>query len=80
MGNRSIDGGFVDFAQVCGEALAFAHCRGDRRSVEFELAALSVLETNRDALRRISLEYAEQVKSDHADWVAYFRGQRSATC
>ncbi|OFC70845.1 hypothetical protein BFC18_10350 [Alteromonas confluentis] len=80
MGNRSIDGGFVDFAQVCGEALAFAHCRGDRRSVEFELAALSVLETTRDALRRISLEYAEQVKSDHADWVAYFRGQRSATC
>ena len=78
MGNRSIDGGFVDFAQLCGEALAFAHCRGDRRSVEFELAAQSVLDANRDQLRILSLSYAEQVKSDYASWVAYFRGESSA--
>ena len=35
------DGGFVHYAKACGYALALAHCRGDRRSLNFEHAMLS---------------------------------------
>lgn len=52
------------YAESCGQALALAHARGDRRSTRFEAAMDSVLEATGDALIRAALDYAQQVMED----------------
>lgn len=74
IGNKSVDGGFVDFAQLCGEALAYAHARGDRRSVEFETSMLGALASCKDALKHAADSYAGTVISDHALWLRALTG------
>ena len=57
-------GGFVQYAQACGEALALAHCRGDKRSTRFEMAVLEKLPASKDELIDICFAYAKQVQQD----------------
>lgn len=65
IGKKSTEkGGFTQYAQACGEALALAHCRGDRRSNRFETKMVEVLSANKDDLMTSCLNYAEQVKAD----------------
>ncbi|MFC3033829.1 DUF2252 family protein [Pseudoalteromonas fenneropenaei] len=57
--------GFSQYAQACGEALALAHMRGDRRSLLFQRAAVDTLPQHIDVLVETALNYTEQVISDH---------------
>lgn len=52
------------YAKVCGQALALAHARGDRRSTRFEAAMEAALDTDADALLGSTLDYAELVIED----------------
>jgi hypothetical protein len=52
------------YAAACGEALALAHARGDRRSSRFEASMAAVLEAESGALITAARGYAEQVKED----------------
>ncbi|MBU2977117.1 DUF2252 domain-containing protein [Alteromonas sp. C1M14] len=74
IGNRSVEGGFVDFAQLCGESLALAHARGDRRSVSFEHRVLKTLADCRDELIDTATAYANQVIQDHESWLTMLKG------
>jgi uncharacterized protein (DUF2252 family) len=65
-GKKACQGGFIQYAATCGEALALAHCRGDRRSVQFETMVAKVLPDAIDALIESTLVYAETVKTDCA--------------
>ena len=56
--------GFIAYANVCGEALALAHCRGDRRSSRFETQMLKALTQSKVALLETCLQYAKQVEQD----------------
>lgn len=56
--------GLAQYAAACGEALALAHARGDRRSTRFEAAAAAVLAEQGDALLDTAVAYAEQVIAD----------------
>lgn len=75
MGNRSVEGGFVDFAQLCGESIALSHARGDRRSVTFEKQVLDTLPHCRNELIDIATQYAQQVITDHQCWLAMLKGE-----
>lgn len=79
IGNKSVDGGFVDFAELCGEALAYAHARGDRRSVAFEAAMLAALDCNKMALKQLAESYADKVIKDHALWLQALTYPSSST-
>lgn len=57
-------GGFVQYAQECGTALALAHCRGDRRSSRFESSMAKAMVNSSESLLESCLQYAEQVKED----------------
>lgn len=52
------------YAQACGEALALAHSRGDRRSVRFETAMSAALKDCGDELVEASETYALQTTED----------------
>ncbi len=58
------------YATACGEALALAHARGDRRSTRFETAMAKVLGDQQEAVALCSQQYALQVIED---W-RWFRG------
>ncbi|WP_273860116.1 DUF2252 family protein [Photobacterium sp. GSS17] len=59
-----------EYAQSCGEALALAHSRGDRRSSRFELFMVESLANYIDEMIEVCLNYSEQVIADHALHVA----------
>ncbi|MCU7555787.1 DUF2252 domain-containing protein [Alteromonas sp. ASW11-19] len=64
-GKKAVDGGFVAFARYCGNALALAHCRADRRSVEFAETASHTLRSQRNALCGEAERYFRQVLADY---------------
>ncbi|WP_295541461.1 DUF2252 family protein [uncultured Thiohalocapsa sp.] len=53
------------YAAACGEALALAHARGDRRSTRFEAAMAAVLPQQTEALLDACAGYALQHITDH---------------
>ena len=63
-GKRALDGGFQDYASACGEVLALAHARFDRRSKRFEKAVLATADETWQALESLQQEYAAQVIAD----------------
>jgi len=63
-GEQAIKGGFKQYAATCGQALALAHCRGDRRSTHFEQAVVAALPAQIDSLIKACEGYVEQVKED----------------
>lgn len=54
-----------DYAKACGSALAYAHARGDLRSVRFEQAMAVAVDTSGAELITAAKAYTELVKSDH---------------
>jgi len=56
--------GIVEYASLCGQALALAHGRGDRRSVRFEVAVAEYLPQFYDDLLDSALRYAVRVRED----------------
>ena len=54
----------AQYGAVCGEALALAHVRGDRRSTRFEAAMAGVLADEADALLDAAAGYAARVIAD----------------
>ncbi|REL26271.1 DUF2252 domain-containing protein [Thalassotalea euphylliae] len=56
--------GFSQYAQACGQSLALAHCRGDRRSTLFEQAVVEVLPSAQGELIDVCQRYAQQVQAD----------------
>jgi hypothetical protein len=52
------------YAAACGEALALAHARGDRRSTRFEAAMVKALGDSADLLVQTAREYAGQTVRD----------------
>lgn len=57
--------GFVEYAELCGKALALAHCRGDRRSNQFEQKVCEVLPDAIKVIAESAASYANQVMSDY---------------
>ncbi|MGI2259449.1 DUF2252 family protein [Shewanella sp. GXUN23E] len=53
------------YASACGEALARIHCRGDRRSNEFEWQMTQQLPAQRQALVQACLDYAQLIRDDY---------------
>lgn len=65
MGEQAVEqGGFIDYLSACGTALALAHCRGDRRSMDFEQVVLRNLPVIKDDLIKSAQEYARLTESD----------------
>lgn len=58
----------TEYAEACGEALALAHSRGDRRSTEYEatLAQALGVKAIRRALAEAAAGYAERAAADQA--------------
>lgn len=54
----------AEYAAACGEALALAHARGDRRSARFEKAMAARLQTHANALIAVASGYAQRVIDD----------------
>lgn len=65
LGKKASQGGFINYAISCGEALALSHCRGDRRSQLFEQAIAESLPKNISAISQTARNYAAQVTKDH---------------
>ncbi|GGK75315.1 DUF2252 family protein [Amphritea balenae] len=63
-GKRARNGGFIEYAAACGEALALAHARGDRRSNRFEQAVINSLTDVQAELIQTITDYAGQVQQD----------------
>ncbi|MCF2856037.1 DUF2252 domain-containing protein [Pseudoalteromonas sp. SMS1] len=57
--------GFQQYAQSCAQVLAYAHMRGDRRSMSFQQACIDKLPTLFDSLIEQAAKYTDQV---NADW------------
>lgn len=68
VGNKNVKGSFVDYAAYCGQALALAHCRSDRRSIEFEQAVCDIIPAYANDLFNAAMKYAKQVAKD-AQWL-----------
>jgi hypothetical protein len=69
-GKDNVDGsGFARYAYYCGEALALAHCRGERRSQRFERAVIQTLPELTQAIQQAASDYARQVCAD-TQWLA----------
>ncbi|UAA38934.1 DUF2252 family protein [Paraneptunicella aestuarii] len=58
--------GLASYARTCGEALALAHCRGDRRSTRFEQSVVNTLPLHQDHLVSLAKTYAAQCVQDCA--------------
>jgi uncharacterized protein (DUF2252 family) len=56
---------FIDYAKMCGKALALAHSRGDRRSILFEKNMVNYLNKNKNQLIELSSSYSEQLFTDY---------------
>jgi hypothetical protein len=56
--------GLAAYAGACGEALALAHARSDRRSTRFEAAMARVLAAETEALLDAAGGYAARVIAD----------------
>ena len=69
VGKRARSGGFSEYAATCGEALALAHSRYDRRSQLFEQAVVQDLPRTTEELIKTAHGYAEQVKQDW-EWLS----------
>jgi hypothetical protein len=54
----------AQYAAACGEALALAHARGDRRSTRFEESMSVHLKAGAGALIAAARSYAQQVRDD----------------
>jgi len=68
------------YAAACGEALALAHARGDRRSSRFEAAMAKHLKTEAGELIAAACGYARQVKEDHRQLSSMMtEGERDST-
>ena len=59
-----VKNGFAQYAHTCGQALALAHSRSDKRSTQFELSHLSAITKVATTLIESCLEYADSVVSD----------------
>ncbi|WP_395338314.1 DUF2252 family protein [Ningiella sp. W23] len=57
-------GGFGVYAAACGQELARAHCRGDRRSMDYEQAMMPASQEGRSQLISLASSYAQQVMND----------------
>ena len=68
MGNKNVNGSFVEYAGYCGKALALAHCRSDRRSTAFEQAIVDLVPIYKDQLADSAIRYAQQVAKD-CEWL-----------
>lgn len=55
---------FSDYAYYCGQALALAHSRGDRRSTRFEQAMVVTVPHEHNNIINIAKQYAQQVIAD----------------
>ncbi len=65
LGKRAAEkGGVIQYALSCGEALALAHMRGDRRSINFQKAVVACLPNQVKSLIRIANNYVGQVNND----------------
>ncbi|WP_119393927.1 DUF2252 family protein [Salinibius halmophilus] len=59
----------VQYARTTANALALAHSRGDRRSLNFEVEIVRALTHNDDAIIEAAQQYYQQVLFDH-NWLA----------
>jgi hypothetical protein len=65
LGKRAAEkGGVIQYALSCGEALALAHMRGDRRSVDFQEAIVENLSKQSKSLIKAANNYVLQVSND----------------
>ncbi|ALO44070.1 DUF2252 family protein [Pseudoalteromonas phenolica] len=65
LGKRAADkGGVIQYALSCGEALALAHMRGDRRSLDFQKAVVANLPSHLKNMVQIANDYVTQVIDD----------------
>ncbi|TLX48010.1 hypothetical protein C1E24_04195 [Pseudoalteromonas phenolica] len=65
LGKRAAEkGGVIQYALSCGEALALAHMRGDRRSIDFQKAVVACLPNQLKSLIRTANNYVGQVIND----------------
>ena len=78
LGNKSVNGGFEEYAQLCGQVLALAHARGDRRSQVFEQQASAILPQHAQALSHAARQYADQVEQDFTWFVKALAGETKA--
>ncbi|WP_338294482.1 DUF2252 family protein [Planctobacterium marinum] len=62
--SASPDEALLQYVQSCGQALAIAHSRGDRRSTRFEQAVCEYLPEHADDILDVCLTYAVQVQED----------------
>lgn len=69
IGHKSVSGSFVDYAGMCGKALALAHARSERRSTRFEQAVGAILPDAGDTLVHAAQRYAELVLQDYQTFV-----------
>jgi hypothetical protein len=74
VGERAVTkGGFVQYAEACGQVLALTHARADRRSIRFEAAAGAALAPLARQLTDVLEDYLAQVIRDR-DWLAAVEG------
>lgn len=64
MTKESVTTGLVEYAKACGEVLALAHCRGDRRSTRFEQGVVELLPGFYSELFKLAQGYALQTAKD----------------
>jgi hypothetical protein len=65
LGKRAAEkGGVIQYALSCGEALALAHMRGDRRSVDFQSSIVECLPKQTQSLIKAANGYVQQVRED----------------
>ncbi|MBB6520684.1 DUF2252 family protein [Pseudoteredinibacter isoporae] len=64
LGKKAARGGFTQYAEACGTALALAHCRGDRRSQRFEQSVQQQLIGQEHNIVSAAKTYAKQVEQD----------------
>ncbi|GAA6150922.1 DUF2252 family protein [Pseudoteredinibacter isoporae] len=64
LGKKATKGGFKEYAEACGTALALAHSRGDRRSQQFEQSVRQYLIGQEHHIVKAAKAYADQVNED----------------
>lgn len=62
--NKRGEAGIVQYAKLCGKALALSHMRSDRRSNKFELAITQYLPKYLTAIDSAAQQYAIQTEED----------------
>lgn len=63
--SKNTEKSLLNYVQMCGQSLALAHGRSDRRSVRFEESICENLPDFIDEFLETSLKYAVQVREDH---------------